>query len=429
MKKIKSILITLLVLVIALVIWQTVTGKMIDDSIQKERGKIAEISNDTIPKERGKLVSQEFITTISSNQIEKLFPEANELEGDVSKVVKFDIDIYKVTYTSTFQHKIVELSGLLVVPKTDKPLWHLQYHHGTLLPYPSTNGEGSLDAPSLFDGEGVITNKSQYETRLFGLHLGSYGYLVSLPDYIGYGKSDNYEHTYSVNDRLAEQSVDMILATKEFCSKNKIELNSKTFLAGWSEGGAASVATQKLIEKSYSDRIQIAANAPLAGFYNPTYYAQKMISYSFLLWSDLGEDLDVLIWTLYSINLYADDNPLPNNKLFKFDVHNQTDVLKNRPTSRLSRAIKYLSTENKIELLKKFDKSNLTYGWKPIAPIYFHHGTDDDIVYYDNNVEIAVNNLSDNGANTHLVKYEKHNHYTLAHLYLLNMLTDFEKHK
>ncbi|MCP4457727.1 MAG: hypothetical protein GY816_06825 [Cytophagales bacterium] len=385
-------------------------------------------TNTNLINKRGKLISADFINTIKATDIISFFPEAEELEGDLSNLPNHDIDLYRVIYTSIFQNELIELSGLIVVPKSDEPMSHIQYHHGTMLPYPYPKGEGSLDAPSLYNGEKVKEKDSQYETRLFGNYLASYGYLVSLPDYVGYGNTSDYEHCYSVNNRLAEQSVDLILATREFCNEKKIRLNEKLFLSGWSEGGAASVATQKLIESEYAQSITVTANAPLAGFYNVSHYAKKFLTLLPFIWLDFEEDLDVLIWTLYAINEYADGPPVPKEKFFKYEVNDQMDVLIDRPSSRPSKILKFTAGETRKKLVEKFDQNSLVDNWKPIAPIYVHHGTDDNIVYYKKNTEVMVNNLNSNGGKVYLKKYEGHNHYSLALLYLSNMIADFETH-
>jgi hypothetical protein len=378
-------------------------------------------------EERGSLLGFEFIKTINSSEIDGLFPEGAAIEGDIQSLPEYDIDLYRINYTSILFYDIVTLSGLIVVPQKVGSLSHIQYHHGTLLPYPYQHGEGSLDAPSLYNGTFPETEDAQYESRLFGNFLGSYGYLVSMPDYIGFGVSDSYEHTYSVNDRLAEQSVDMILATREFCTNLTIELDGKLFLSGWSEGGAASLATQKLIEAEYQDNITVTANAPLAGFFNILYYSKLFVSFMPFLFGDWGEDLDVLIWTLYCINKFSDDQPLDSDEIFKIDVENQLDVLSNRTTGRPAKVVRYF-IKDKSRLISKFAQNDLSDGWKPIAPIYIHHGTEDDIVYYFQNPEPTVKNLNKLGGNVTLVKYEGHDHYSLAKLYLLNMIAEFEQY-
>ncbi|MBD3351931.1 MAG: hypothetical protein GF364_10640 [Candidatus Lokiarchaeota archaeon] len=381
----------------------------------------------TIKGERGNLLSYEFVTSIQAEDVNGLFPETDENEGDISDLPTYDIDLYRINYTSVFLYEIVNLSGLIIIPQKLGELSHIQYHHGTLFPYPDEMGEGLLDAPSLYEGNYPQTQYAQYESRLFGNFLGSYGYLVSLPDYIGYGVSESYEHTYSVNDRLAEQSVDMILATQAFCSSLSIELDGKLFLSGWSEGGAASLATQKLIESDYDGEIAITANAPLAAFSTTKFYSRVLLSLAPLDCTDWGGDLDDLLWATYAINRYTDDKPVDTEKIFKFEVDNQSDVLRNRPTNRPSQAIRYF-IKDKSKLISKFAQNDLSDGWTPKAPIYIHHGTKDDVVMYIFNAKTTVNNLNKRGGNVELVKYEGHDHYTLDKLYLLNIIEEFTQY-
>ncbi len=381
---------------------------------------------DEIFEKRGKLVSYEYVNSINAANINDFFDEKNELEGNIDGIPKYDIDIYRIIYTSVFKGEIIELSGLIVLPKKDGALSHLQYHHGTLFPYEYPEGEGSSDAPSLYDATLPFDYWAQSESRIFGNYLGSYGYLVSLPDYVGYAHSNLQEHPYSVNNMLAEQSVDMILATKTFCSEFNINLNDNLFLSGWSEGASVSLATQKLIEAEYENELKVTGNAPLAGFYNMTYYARLAIELMAFLELDLGEDLNVLMWALYSINAFS-DSPIPADNIYKYPVNNQLDVLSERPSSIPAELFRNPTSQVKHDLINKFSQQSLAHGWSPKAPVFLHHGTRDDVVYYDNNALITKNNLNRNGGDVILYTYNNHNHYSLVLLYLLKMIEDFDE--
>lgn len=383
------------------------------------------VDETSILEGRGELLSYEFINTILAQDIHGLYPEGAEYEGDVSNLPNYDIDLYRIVYQSIQNNELVQLSGLIVVPIRDEALSHMQYHHGTMYPYPFPFGEGNLDAPSLYDGKPTTKYDRHAEVRIFGNYLGSYGYLVSIPDYAGYAVSENLEHPYSVNTLLAEQSVDMILATRAFCEKENIGLDGSLFFSGWSEGGAACVAAQRLIEEKYQDQIEITGNAPLAGFFNIAYYANLMLSFIPLLDQNWGESLDVLIWTFYAMNKFGPD-PIPNERLFKHSVTSQLDILINRPSSKPSQVMKLLDVSDKAKLLNSFRVNGLAHGWAPKAPIFVHQGVDDDIVFYDQNTEVMVNNLNRLGGDVTLYAYEGHNHYTLVMLYLLKMIEDFD---
>ena len=109
-------------------------------------------------------------------------------------------------------------------------------------------------------------------------------------------------------------------------------------------------------------------------------------------------------------------------------MENQFDVLKDRPTSRPAEAIYFLKDEERETILSKFEKNDLAHNWTPNAPIYVHHGTMDTDVPYIFNAETTVNNLNDLGGNLILRKYKGHDHESLAQLYLLNMVDDFEQY-
>ncbi len=379
--------------------------------------------------ERGKLLSSKFIATITKNKINSYFPERKELRGNIDDIPKYDIDLYKVTYSSIYQERIVELSGLIVIPKRDEELILIQYHHGTLLPYPEEIGCGSTDAPSLYEGGNSKPYKNQYETRLYGNYLASYGYLLTLPDYPGYGVSEKLEHPYSCNLELAENSVDMILATREFIKNKKIILKEKICLAGWSEGGAVAVATQKLIESEYKNKIKLLANAPMSALLN-----SKALGEFFLtapkIKIDMGEQVNYLAWLYYSYNKFS-SNPISFDELFKIPVSNELKLLKDRNSNIPSEVFKPLSQSSLKYMIKQARKNNLAFvnDWKPVAPLFIHHGTADTTVQFLNNVDVAVKNYREKGGNAKLIKYEGHNHGSLALLQLKNMIEEFEKLK
>lgn len=393
-----------------------------NSDLQTSPAKMKQEASDSI--QRGQLLQSEFVVSISKDNINKYFPERKTMQGNIDDVPKYDIDLYKITYSSVHDGKSVKLSGLVVVPKKQGELYHLQYHHGTLYPYPAKDGWGSLDVPSLYQGDFPKTHKASYETRLNGNYLGSYGYLVSLPDYAGYGVSENLEHPYSVNPQLAQQSVDMILATQAFAKKQQLPLKQGTFLSGWSEGGAISVATQKLIEQDYAKRIKLLANAPMSGMLNTAGLGEGF-KHAPTITQDLGEGMDFLAWTYYAYNKFS-DNPIATDKIFKMPVNNQLDILKNRPSSKPSEVFKPLADKDLQHLITQAKNSNLASGWSPVAPLFIHHGTADTTVPFANNPEVALAYYKKHGGNASLTKYEGHEHETLGLLQMKNMLADFE---
>jgi pimeloyl-ACP methyl ester carboxylesterase len=125
------------------------------------------------------------------------------------------------------------------------------YHHGTMF----------------YDG---YTPSLQMGTSEWGMELpSSNGYIVFLPDYIGYGTTADIIHPYHLYRPTVDACIDMILAGKEFLRKNAIEFHDDgIFLAGFSEGGYAAFAVQKEIETRPELGIDLKASAPGAGAYD-----------------------------------------------------------------------------------------------------------------------------------------------------------------
>ena len=87
------------------------------------------------------------------------------------------------------------------------------------------------------------------------------------PDYLGLGVSQ-VNHPYQLKDPTASAMIDMVYATKQFCEQiNGLQYNDQLYIAGYSEGGYATLAAVKEIEENYPD-INITMSFPMAGAYD-----------------------------------------------------------------------------------------------------------------------------------------------------------------
>lgn len=177
---------------------------------------------------------------------------------NINATPAYDVDYHKVSYrTTTPAGATTTASGLLLVPKKAtsalSPLLSLQ--HGTI--------ESQIWAPSALGDSNTI-----YYDPLAGLIAASLGYVVAMPDYLGYGDSAAVFHPYVQANSLATTTIDMIRASQEVLSKLGVGTNTQLFLAGYSEGGYATLATQKEIETNLSSEFTIAASEPGSGPYD-----------------------------------------------------------------------------------------------------------------------------------------------------------------
>lgn len=154
-----------------------------------------------------------------------------------------DADLYRMVYRShNWAGKEIRVSGLLALPRDRKATQLVSFQHGTTT---------SRDAvPSKPDGTGIAVS----------VVFAGNGFALIAPDYIGLGVSDE-RHPYLVADDAARAVTDMIDAAR------KIEgvPAGPVFLSGFSQGGAASMATVRALEARGE---KVLGAAPVAGAYD-----------------------------------------------------------------------------------------------------------------------------------------------------------------
>ena len=167
------------------------------------------------------------------------------------KPSNYEVSVYRLVYKTTLEDGTrVTASGVVFIPKqltpTTKPYPLLSYQHGTLFANGGAQSNSNL-AVAAFS---------------YPLLYATYGYIVACPDYIGYGDARRQlPHRYEHRQTLAQATVDMLLATQELLVREGVQSNTQTFLTGYSEGGYASLAAQKLIEEKYADKIKLAGTS------------------------------------------------------------------------------------------------------------------------------------------------------------------------
>jgi pimeloyl-ACP methyl ester carboxylesterase len=93
--------------------------------------------------------------------------------------------------------------------------------------------------------------------------LALFGYAVVSPDYIGFGASAALPHPYLHVEATAGASIDMLFAAKEYMEAEARPLQDDIYIVGYSQGGAAALAIQKVAEERYA--LEIPVNKVIAG--------------------------------------------------------------------------------------------------------------------------------------------------------------------
>ena len=206
----------------------------------------------------------------------------------------------------------------------------------------------------------------------------SFGFVVSMPDYIGYGASVASEHPYEHGNSLGSTSYDMLKATKEFLANEKIKTNNKLFLLGYSEGGYATLALQKHLENKGD--LSITHSLPGAGAYNKTEFSKDILSQDIEL-PHMANYLWVVYtynriyknlrrpWSDYVVSPYAEVLTNINSK--DITQINLDEFETNPQKLFMSDFLKNLNDKTDEAFLSALSDNDLL-DWNPIAPITFY---------------------------------------------------------
>ncbi|HKJ78042.1 MAG TPA: prolyl oligopeptidase family serine peptidase, partial [Prolixibacteraceae bacterium] len=222
--------------------------------------------DDSDPEPRDEyLVSYELEKSYLPSFIERIFDNLVDDYPELALLqdkVKHGVIIYSIKYNTTFKGENVVASGLACVPIGEGPFPVMSYQNGTNTLH--------SEAPS------VNPDRDLYLLLEFAA---STGYIIALPDYLGFGASENMFHPYLHEESTAQTVVDMLRAVNELTT-NWLETNAKDelYLTGYSQGGWSTMQVQKAIEENYSDEFNLVASSPAAGPYDLKFVHDHVVS-------------------------------------------------------------------------------------------------------------------------------------------------------
>lgn len=346
-------------------------------------------SDEPAPPENEKLVDATLLYTASASQL-KFLAQFSGFDLDVDEI-KYDAEVYKVTYKTTFDNDEIIASGLVVLPKTNVEVGMVSFHHGTITLHD--------DAPSNL-------TETDPDALLYAA-LSSSGFITVIPDYLGFGSSTSILHPYYVEEYTASSVIDMLIAAKELSFEEDISFNKKLFLAGYSEGGYVTMAAHKGIEEQDPEDFDLIASFPAAGAYDiagmenyllslETYDDPSYIAYIIRAYQLTYDFPDVL--TDFFQQPYADRIP------GLFDGSKGTSEINSQLTSTLADLLteelyENLNSDPEYAYIKDAFIENSLTDWTPSAKMYMYHGESDVTVPYQNSVD-TYDQLIANGASS-----------------------------
>ncbi len=192
------------------------------------------------------------LTTLKTTDIDAA-TAASGLQA-LSGKAKCDVKVVSLFYnTPGAKGEDANASGVLLVPSgtctSAAPL--VAYAKGTDVQKPRT-----------------LANPADGETFLLAAVYAAQGYAVVATDYLGFAKSTYAYHPYLHADSEASSVIDSIRAARGAAAGVGLTLSGKVMLTGYSQGGHASMAAHRAIERDIPGEIVVAAGAHLAGPYN-----------------------------------------------------------------------------------------------------------------------------------------------------------------
>ena len=374
-----------------------------------------EDDNPVIPTShnRGEIAQLNSLGTMSANDIQQILANANMT---IPFTLSYSVETISINYyTVDGSGKQTIVSGALLVPQGINNLPLVSIQHGT-----QTKRDLVASVSPTNSTEGIV-----------GLIMASMGYLAVVPDYLGFGVS-NVTHPYTHAASLIPSVIDIMRAGKSYCSQNQITLEGRIFLTGYSEGGYATLATQRTIELEYSQEFNLTAVAPMAGpydlygmiqtlFQTGQYNHTAYVAYILTAYNDI-----------YGWNRLNDLFNTPYSSIVKnlFDgSKTYGEVLNQLPSTFFalmdSNFVNSVRNGNEPAFITAMQENTLL-DWNPQAPINFFHGDADEISPYQNSVTAVEKLIANGGTNIQLTTIPGGNHETSGTIAVVGAIQWFE---
>jgi alpha-beta hydrolase superfamily lysophospholipase len=360
-------------------------------SCEDDAGSAAKTNN------KGYFVSATETSSVPAETLKALASTFGQKE--IAALLNYGVKSYKLVYNTTYQGKPIQASGLVMVPTgitEAAPIISVQ--HGTT-----------------FVKDEAPTKAGGYT----GMELfASAGYISLMPDFIGYGESEEIFHPYYDKEHSALAVIDMIKAAKEFLAREKVDYNNQLFLAGYSEGGYVTLAAANEIETNPLHELNVTAVAAGAGGYDLKQMLSGISTNSYYSYPSY------LAFVLMSYNnTYAWNKPLNYFFQQKYADTLQTYLngeydgwyINNRLTTDLNKFFnpdfyKRLKDASGETELKQAIEKNSVGGWDTKIPMRLYHGTKDEIIPYSNSEATLQNFRSAGGENISLTPIQNGTH-------------------
>lgn len=187
----------------------------------------------------GKLLTAELLSSATPEQLRPAIATTFD-----PGAVRYGVEMFRITYRTGGP---TTASALVVLPiDAPGPVPVAGYLHGT----------------TIFRGQ--VASFADGPDRAAAALLASAGFVTVAPDYFGLGTGPG-SHPYMVVEPTVTAAVDALSAGRELSVQRRIMLSDKAFLAGFSQGGAATMWVGRALENDAVPGLRPAGIASIAG--------------------------------------------------------------------------------------------------------------------------------------------------------------------
>jgi pimeloyl-ACP methyl ester carboxylesterase len=304
---------------------------------------------------------------------------------------QYGISLYRVRYWTTgADASLTVASGLIAFPRGSRLRGVVSFQHGT--------ASERVSAPSTPDPSNGVLAAAAFAGR---------GYLLVAPDYVGLGSS-TAPHPYLHADSEADAVVDLLRGARDVVAAAGLDWPDALLLTGFSQGGHATLAAQRLLEAAPIEGLTVKASAPIAGPFD-----LAGISVPFAL---EGRSKASSLYLAYMVGAYANiygeslasalKEPYVSRVPVLFDGLHDGDAimaaLPANPREMFHEQFLQTYTRGEPNWLRERLIENGLYEWSPRAPIRLYFGAL-DVDVSPREAEVEAKRLNARGGHVSVV--------------------------
>jgi hypothetical protein len=173
--------------------------------------------------------------------------------SDILARAQHSVQVYSITYKTKYKGSDITASGLVCLPLTGEQFPVISFQNGT----------------NTLDANAPTADPLDFNYVLLQA-MASNGYIMLIPDYIGFGASEELIHPYYNRAATDIAVADMMHACNELVEQQDIlaKSNGRHYLMGYSQGGWATLSAHDAIENGGLSSLEIVASSCGAGAYD-----------------------------------------------------------------------------------------------------------------------------------------------------------------